>query len=78
MKFKDNLISSGLGYIIGGETFRVTGSWQWGLRITPILGAVAIVLLLAAVRDPIRGEIEGGVHLPRTSWLNDVKTLLQK
>ncbi|XP_017754340.1 PREDICTED: protein spinster isoform X2 [Eufriesea mexicana] len=70
-------VGSGLGYIIGGETFRATGSWQWGLRITPLLGAVAIILLLAVVRDPIRGEIEGGVHLPRTSWSNDVKTLLQ-
>lgn len=69
---------SGLGYITGGETARIANNWQWGLRITPVLGIVAILLLLAVVRDPIRGEREGGVHLTSTSWSNDVKELLKK
>ncbi|XP_070523726.1 protein spinster isoform X2 [Cardiocondyla obscurior] len=70
-------VGSGLGYIIGGETARITGHWQWGLRITPILGIVAILLLLTVVRDPIRGEREGGVHLTSTAWSRDIKELLK-
>ncbi|XP_043577667.1 protein spinster isoform X1 [Bombus pyrosoma] len=70
-------VGSGLGYIIGGETARATGAWQWGLRITPLLGVIAIILLLTVVRDPIRGEREGGVHLSNTAWSNDIKALLK-
>ncbi|XP_015431534.1 PREDICTED: protein spinster [Dufourea novaeangliae] len=70
-------VGSGLGYIIGGETARATGVWQWGLRITPMLGVIAIILLLTVVRDPIRGEREGGVHLTNTAWSSDVKQLLK-
>lgn len=69
---------SGLGYITGGETARVTSQWQWGLRVTPALGIVAILLLLFVVRDPIRGEREGGVHLTSTAWSYDIKELLKK
>jgi len=71
-------IFSGLGYITGGETARISGHWQWGLRITPILGIVAILLLLTVVRDPIRGEREGGIHLTSTTWSYDIKELLKK
>ncbi|XP_012225407.1 protein spinster isoform X2 [Linepithema humile] len=68
-------VGSGLGYITGGETARITGQWQWGLRVTPILGVIAILLLLTAIRDPIRGEREGGVHLTSTAWSYDIKAL---
>ncbi|XP_076298182.1 lysolipid transporter protein spinster isoform X1 [Lasioglossum baleicum] len=70
-------VGSGLGYIVGGETARATGVWQWGLRITPMLGVIAIILLLTVVRDPIRGEREGGVHLTNTAWSSDIKELLK-
>lgn len=70
--------SSGLGYIIGGETARIAGNWQWGLRITPVLGIIAIILLITVVRDPVRGEVEGGVHLTTTTWSYDIKQLLKK
>ncbi|XP_043253648.1 protein spinster isoform X2 [Colletes gigas] len=70
-------VGSGLGYIVGGETARATGAWQWGLRITPMLGLIAIILLLTLVKDPIRGEREGGVHLTSTTWSNDIKALLR-
>ncbi|KAJ8681342.1 hypothetical protein QAD02_017129 [Eretmocerus hayati] len=70
-------VGSGLGYIIGGETARLTGCWRWGLRITPILGIVAIVLIILLVRDPARGEKEGGAHLSITSWSDDVHALLR-
>ncbi|XP_078051315.1 lysolipid transporter protein spinster [Augochlora pura] len=70
-------VGSGLGYIAGGETARITGVWQWGLRITPALGIIAIILLLTLVRDPLRGEREGGIHLRNTSWSSDIKELLK-
>ncbi|XP_034188223.1 lysolipid transporter protein spinster isoform X2 [Osmia lignaria lignaria] len=70
-------VGSGLGYIVGGETARATGAWQWGLRVTPALGIIAIILLLTVVRDPIRGEREGGAHLTSTSWSSDIKALLK-
>ncbi|XP_026669694.1 protein spinster isoform X2 [Ceratina calcarata] len=70
-------VGSGLGYITGGETAKYTGAWQWGLRITPFLGLIAVILLLTVVRDPIRGEREGGVHLTSTSWSSDIKALLK-
>ncbi|XP_066585023.1 protein spinster isoform X2 [Prorops nasuta] len=70
-------VGSGLGYIVGGEAVKATGSWKWGLRITPILGLVAILLLLFVIRDPIRGEREGGAHISNTSWLEDIRALLK-
>ena len=56
----------------------LTGQWQWGLRLTPVLGILAIVLILTLVRDPIRGEKEGGSHISTTSWLVDVTDLMKK
>lgn len=70
-------VGSGLGYITGGKMSEATGAWQWGLRITPFLGVIAVILLLTVVRDPIRGEREGGAHLTSTSWASDIKALLK-
>ncbi|XP_014478043.1 PREDICTED: protein spinster isoform X1 [Dinoponera quadriceps] len=70
-------VGSGLGYITGGETARITGHWEWGLRITPVLGVIAILLLLTVVKNPIRGEQEGGVHLTSTTWSYDMKQLMK-
>ncbi|XP_014606057.1 PREDICTED: protein spinster isoform X2 [Polistes canadensis] len=70
-------VGSGMGYIIGGEMSKVTGSWQWGLRVTPVLGIIAIILLLIGVREPVRGEREGGMHITNTAWLQDVKALMK-
>merc|ERR1712158_236983 len=39
-------VGSGLGYIVGAETAKAAGSWQWGLRVTPIAGVVAVILIL--------------------------------
>ncbi|XP_008209871.1 protein spinster isoform X1 [Nasonia vitripennis] len=70
-------VGSGLGYITGGETARATNQWQWGLRITPILGVFAIIMILTLVRDPIRGEKEGGSHISSSSWSEDIKALMK-
>lgn len=71
-------VGSGLGYITGGKVAQATGHWQWGLRITPVLGIVAILLILFFVRDPIRGEREGGSHLSSSTWTMDIKALIKK
>lgn len=70
-------VGSGLGYIVGAETARAAGQWQWGLRVTPIMGALAVVLILFLMEDPARGEheIEGGHQLSMTSWGTDIKEL---
>ena len=52
-------VGSGLGYIVGSETARLFGHWQWGLRATPVLGIIAVVLILLFLLDPPRGESEG-------------------
>ncbi|CAH8488308.1 unnamed protein product [Schistosoma turkestanicum] len=69
-------VGSGLGFIFGSEITRFTGSWQWSLRITPILGVFCIILLSVLHSDPPRGEAEGGLHMRTTSWLLDMKSLL--
>ena len=58
-------VGSGLGYIVGSETARIFGDWQWGLRATPVLGIVAVVLILFLLTDPPRGESEGHEDLRR-------------
>uniref|UniRef100_A0A1B6JA87 Major facilitator superfamily (MFS) profile domain-containing protein n=1 Tax=Homalodisca liturata TaxID=320908 RepID=A0A1B6JA87_9HEMI len=70
-------VGSGLGYIVGSETARMTGAWQNGLRVTPVLGMIAVVLILFVMTDPERGESEGKTHLSPTSWSRDVKLLLR-
>ena len=40
-------VGSGLGYIVGSETAKAMGSWHWGLRVTPCLGVVAVLLIIS-------------------------------
>lgn len=54
------------------------GSWQWGLRVTPVLGFVACILILTLVKDPERGEAEGGSHAKVTSYTEDLRSLVKK
>ncbi|RMX51694.1 hypothetical protein pdam_00008114 [Pocillopora damicornis] len=78
-------ILSGLGYIVGTEVAALFGhQWQWGLRVTPIIGAVCVFLCIFVVHEPKRGAIERGenphgvsasdVH-NTTSWWADLKYL---
>ncbi|XP_021921936.1 protein spinster isoform X2 [Zootermopsis nevadensis] len=67
-------VGSGLGYIVGSEMAHVTGSWQWGLRVTPIIGVIAVLLVIFVMHDPVRGNSEGS-HLRPTTWGNDLSEL---
>ncbi|RZF42670.1 hypothetical protein LSTR_LSTR001465 [Laodelphax striatellus] len=65
-------VGSGLGYIVGAKTADAMGEWQYALRVTPIMGAVAVILILLLMQDPARGESEGRTHLTASSWSNDI------
>ena len=68
-------VGSGLGYIVGSETARAFGSWQWGLRVTPGLGLIAVLLILFLVKDPPRGASEGHGPLEAGSYRDDLAYL---
>ena len=56
---------------------QLTGSWQWGLRIAPILSFISVILVVFVMIDPPRGESEGS-HMTNTSWKKDLGYLLSK
>ncbi|XP_022183813.2 protein spinster [Nilaparvata lugens] len=65
-------VGSGLGYIVGAKTADAMGMWQWALRVTPFMGALAVILILLLMQDPARGQSEGRTHLTASSWSNDI------
>lgn len=75
---------SGLGYIIGAEVTNLmegthgSEAWRWGLRVTPVMGFLALFLILFCLQEPPRGESEGGQHLQSTSFLEDLGYLFTK
>ncbi|XP_058854224.1 protein spinster homolog 3-like isoform X2 [Acipenser ruthenus] len=70
-------VGSGLGYIVGSSVADITGDWHWALRVTPILGMVGIVLLIALVPEPPRGaaDFQGEALKEKTSYWEDIKYL---
>ncbi|VVC37398.1 Major facilitator superfamily,Major facilitator superfamily domain [Cinara cedri] len=70
-------VGSGLGYIVGSEAARIFGSWHWGLRVTPLLGMMAILMILFLMEEPERGQSEGLSHLTTTSWSEDIMLLIR-
>merc|ERR1711962_1047567 len=71
-------VGSGLGYIVGSHVKDALGAWQWALRVTPALGLLSVTMLSFCVREPQRGESDGGRHLhASSSWLKDVKSLMR-
>ena len=70
-----SLFYSGLGYVVGQALSTAFGSWHWALRGTPILGAIAILLLVFFLEEPKRGESEGHEQLKATSYIEDLKSL---
>ncbi|XP_030759175.1 protein spinster-like [Sitophilus oryzae] len=61
-------VGSGLGYIVGAETAKLFGKWHWALRVTPGLGAIAVVVIVFFLKEPERGASEGSGHMEATSW----------
>lgn len=65
-------VGSGLGYIVGSETAKFFESWRFALRVTPILGIAAVVLIYMT-KDPERGQSEGSHNMEVTSYTEDLK-----
>ncbi|KAL3098048.1 hypothetical protein niasHT_027593 [Heterodera trifolii] len=67
-------VGSGLGYVIGSSATSLAKSalgsvdcpfcWQWGIRVTPLLGLFCIITLLLFVKEPVRGQSEQSVAQP--------------
>jgi len=74
-------VGSGLGYMIGAETATIATNmgaeegWRWGLRVTPVMGLIAVILIMWVMQQPSRGEVEGGAHLAATSFASDLRYL---
>lgn len=67
-----------MGYIVGSETAKATKVWQWGLRVTPVMGLAAVLLILFAMKDPVRGQSEGRVNEEATTLTEDIVLLAKK
>ncbi|XP_023332494.1 protein spinster [Eurytemora carolleeae] len=68
-------VGSGLGYIVGSKGAELAGSWQWGLRATPVAGIIAVILILVLLEDPPRGHSEGHEQLQAQSYTEDLAGL---
>ncbi|XP_042647788.1 protein spinster homolog 3 isoform X5 [Tyto alba] len=53
-------VGSGLGYVLAAGMADVTGDWHWAFRITPCMGALAMVLLTLLV--PHRTQRRTAAH----------------
>ncbi|XP_035906093.1 protein spinster isoform X3 [Anopheles stephensi] len=69
-------VGSGCGYIVGAKMASIMESWQWSLRVTPVLGAIAVALIIM-LRDPERGQSEGTNHIQATSYKTDVAAIVR-
>ncbi|KAE9547594.1 hypothetical protein FO519_009192 [Halicephalobus sp. NKZ332] len=75
-------VGSGLGYVVGSEVSKLTGVWQWGIRVTPIAGVLCILALIFLIQEPVRGaaEAEAGAKeattVVKSSYLDDIKYLV--
>jgi len=68
-------VGSGLGYIVGSETAKAFGHWQWGLRATPVAGVIAVILIMVFLMDPPRGESEGHQDMQAQTYKEDIVSL---
>lgn len=68
-------VGSGLGYIAGSQIAAGLGSWHWALRLTPGLGILSVILTFTCLREPPRGEAEGGSHVNTSTVTSDLADL---
>uniref|UniRef100_A0A8R1TWL4 MFS domain-containing protein n=1 Tax=Onchocerca volvulus TaxID=6282 RepID=A0A8R1TWL4_ONCVO len=71
-------VGSGMGYIVSAIVASLFGGWQWGLRITPILGVLCIIFVIVGMKEPKRGEAENAFpnNFQQTSYWKDIKAIL--
>jgi MFS family permease len=68
-------VGSGLGYVVGQGLASAFGEWQYSMRGTPVLGTIAVLLIIFVLVDPPRGAAEGQEHLKASSYSEDLKHL---
>ncbi|VDO20967.1 unnamed protein product [Haemonchus placei] len=68
-------VGSGLGFIGGSSIALWTGSWQWGVRFTPIIGVFFLILIIFGLEEPARGQAEHAQTEPST-LMQDLKYLM--
>ncbi|KAL3984566.1 Major Facilitator Superfamily protein [Acanthocheilonema viteae] len=70
-------IGSGMGYIVSSNVSSLLGSWKWGLRVTPFLGALCIPAVILVMKEPKLGQAESVAanSLQRTSYWEDIKAI---
>ncbi|KAK6026024.1 transporter, major facilitator family protein [Ostertagia ostertagi] len=68
-------VGSGLGFIGGSSIALWTGSWQWGVRFTPLIGVLFLILIIFGLEEPKRGQAEHAQIEPST-LLQDLKYLI--
>ncbi|KAH9376388.1 hypothetical protein HPB48_014677 [Haemaphysalis longicornis] len=69
-------VGSGMGYIVGASVAQMLGAWYWALRVTPVLGAVAVLLVLFVLREPLRGASDGATAMGPSSIKEDLRALV--
>uniref|UniRef100_T1J6E4 Major facilitator superfamily (MFS) profile domain-containing protein n=1 Tax=Strigamia maritima TaxID=126957 RepID=T1J6E4_STRMM len=69
-------VGSGMGYMVGSNVAKAFQSWHWALRVTPVFGIICVLLLIFVLKEPPRGESEGGHDLAPTLWKEDMISLL--
>ncbi len=76
------LCFSGLGFVVGSNVAKLAGSWQWGVRVTPMLGAVCLLLIILVLKEPERGASEdkgrSADSMNASSFLEDLRALAKK
>lgn len=51
-------VGSGLGYIVGSSVANFFNNWQWGVRVTPFLGIICVLMIIFVIEEPERGLAE--------------------
>ncbi|TKR66901.1 hypothetical protein L596_023128 [Steinernema carpocapsae] len=56
-------LGSGLGFAVGSNVSILIGhQWQWGVRVTPILGLICLLMIIFLMENPERGAAEHAKH----------------
>ena len=63
--------------MVGQGLAEAFGEWQYSMRGTPVLGTIAVLLIIFVLVDPPRGEAEGQENLKASSYSEDLMHLLR-